>query len=160
MFGQILFRISFRTMFGWRRFVLRLFGSKIGVQVNVYNTVRIYMPWNLEIGDYSSIGEYAYIYNLGKIRIGKSTTISQRVHLCAGTHDYTDPAMPLLKLPISINDQSWICADSFIGPDVIIGEGAVVGARAVVTKNVNDWNVVAGNPARVIKKRKLRAKDE
>ena len=63
--------------------------------------------------------------------------------------------MPLLKPPIGIGDQAWICADAFVGPGVVVGEGAVVGARAVVTKNVEPWTVVAGNPARFIKKRQL-----
>jgi len=54
-----------------------------------------------------------------------------------------------------IADNVWICADSFIGPDVTVGEGAVVGARAVVMKDVEPWVVVAGNPARAIKKRNI-----
>ena len=80
-------------------------------------------------------------------------TISQRAHLCAGTHDHTDPALPLLKTPIIVGDQAWICADSFVGPGVSIGEGAVVGARAVAVKNVDPWLVVVGNPARPVSKR-------
>jgi putative colanic acid biosynthesis acetyltransferase WcaF len=63
--------------------------------------------------------------------------------------------MPLLKPPIRIEDQAWICADAFVGPGVVVGEGAVVGARAVVTKDVAAWTVVAGNPARFVKKRAL-----
>ena len=114
------------------------------------------MPWNLEIGDWSSIGEHAFIYNLGKVTIGKSVTISYRAHLCAGTHDYTDPAMPLLKPPISIGDQAWICTDAYVGSGVTVGEGAVVGACGVAVKDVEPWAVVAGNPARVIGKRTLR----
>ena len=153
MFGQILFRCSFRKMFGWRRLILRLFGANIGHHVHVYNTAVIYMPWNLEIGDYSGIGEHALVYNLGKIKIGKFATVSQRVHLCAGSHDYTDSALPLLKLPITIGDKSWICADAFIGPNVSVGEGAIVGARAVAVKDVGEWDIVAGNPAKYIKKR-------
>jgi putative colanic acid biosynthesis acetyltransferase WcaF len=130
-------------------------GATIGEEVHIYNTAIIYFPWNLEIGDWSSVGEYAYIYNLGKIRIGSKTTISQRSHLCAGTHDYTDPALPLLTPGIDIGDQVWIAADAFVGPGVTIGEGTVVGARAVVCKGVEPWLVVAGNPAKIIKKREL-----
>jgi putative colanic acid biosynthesis acetyltransferase WcaF len=114
------------------------------------------MPWNFEIGDWSSIGEYVYIYNLGKITIGNNTTISHRSHLCAGTHDYTRSTLPLIKPPISIGNNSWICTDTFIGPGVTICEGAVVGARAVVTKDVPSWTVVVGNPAKPVKKRILR----
>jgi putative colanic acid biosynthesis acetyltransferase WcaF len=150
-----LFRYSPRIMFKWRSLLLRLFGAKVGREVHVYNSAIVYMPWNLEIGDWSSIGEHALIYNLGKVTIGSKTTISQRAHLCAGTHDYTSPELPLLKPPIKIGDQAWVCADSFLGPGVNVGEGAIVAARAVVTKSVMAWDIVAGNPARVIKKREL-----
>lgn len=151
-----LFHFSPRIFFGWRSFLLRLFGAKIGKNVHVYNSATIYMPWNFEIGDWSGIGEYAYIYNLGKITIGSNTTISQRAHLCAGTHDYNSPDLPLLKPAIVIDDQAWICADAFVGPGVHVGEGAIVAARAVAVKNVEPWDIVAGNPARVIKKRDLK----
>ena len=63
--------------------------------------------------------------------------------------------MPLLKLPISIGDDAWICADAFVGPGVEVGPGAIVGARAVVVKNVEAWSIVAGNPARKVGKRTL-----
>lgn len=151
-----LFRFSPRPFFGWRRFLLRLFGAKVGQGVNIYSSAVITMPWNLEIGDWSAIGENALIYNLGKITIGKRVTISQRVHLCAGNHDYLDPLMPLIKPPITIGSQAWLCADSFVGPDVTVGEGAIAGARAVVIRAVAPWSVVAGNPAKFIKHRLLR----
>jgi putative colanic acid biosynthesis acetyltransferase WcaF len=154
--AQPFFKHSPRIFFGWRRFLLRLFGAKIGKNVNIYNSAVIHMPWHLLIGDWSAIGEHACIYNLGKISIGERVTISQRVHLCAGTHDYTDPAMPLLKPSIEIKDQAWVAADAFVGPGISIGEGAVVGARAVVVKDVAPWSVVAGNPAIEVKKRVLK----
>ena len=150
------FRFSPRPFFSWRRFLLRLFGARIGKDVHIYNSATIYMPWNLEIGDWSSIGEDAFIYNLGKITIGNKTTISHRAHLCAGTHDYTDKTLPLLKLPIVIEGNVWVCADTFIGPGVLVGEGAVVGARSVVVKDIKPWMVVAGNPAIFIKKRVIK----
>jgi putative colanic acid biosynthesis acetyltransferase WcaF len=134
---------------------LRIFGAKVGAQVNIYNSAIIYLPWNLTISDYSSIGENTYIYNLGKIHIGEKATISQRAHLCAGTHDYNDPSLPLLKPPIMVGDQAWVCADAFVGPGVTVGEGAIVAARAVVVKDVSPWDIVGGNPAKFIKKRAL-----
>jgi len=153
--GKPLFRWSPRPLFGWRRLVLRLFGATVGTGVNIYPSATIYFPWNLVIGKYSSIGEGAMIYNLGPITIGKQVTVSQGAHLCAGTHDHTDPAMPLLKPPITVEDQAWVCADAFIAPRVTVGEGAVVGARAVAVHDVEKWTIVGGNPARTIKKRSL-----
>ena len=154
-----LFRHSPRICFGWRSFLLRLFGAKVGRETHIYNSATIYMPWNFEIGDQSSVGEHAYIYNLGPITIGNRTTISQRAHLCAGTHDFTDPALPLLKPPIVVKDQAWVCTDAFVGPGVTVGEGAIVGARAVVMKDVEPWDIVAGNPVRVVRKRIMKVRN-
>lgn len=151
------FRYSPRICFGWRAFILRMLGAKMGSDTHIYNSAKIYMPWNLEIGSQSAIGEHAFIYNLGKIVIGSRSTISQRAHLCAGTHDFTDPSLPLIKPPIIVKDQAWVCADAFVGPGVTIGEGAIVGARAVVVKDVEPWHIVAGNPARFIRKRIMKA---
>ncbi|MFT5705897.1 MAG: putative colanic acid biosynthesis acetyltransferase WcaF [Oceanospirillaceae bacterium] len=153
--GKVVFRLIPRPFYKPRRAILRLFGASIGAHVNIANTANIYFPWNLKVGDWSSIGEHAYIYNLGQITIAEKTTISQRVHLCAGTHDYHMPTLPLLTPPIVIGEQVWVCADAFVGPNVSIDDGAVIGACSVVTKNVATWNVVAGNPAKFIKNRTL-----
>lgn len=153
--GGWLIRLSPRPFFGWRRFILRCFGASVGREVHIYPSTRIYFPWKLQIGDWSAIGEDAFIYNLGPVKIGARVTISHRAHICAGTHDYTKADLPLLKPPITIGDQAWICTDAFVGPGVTVGEGAVVGARAVVVKNVRPWSVVVGNPARGVKVREL-----
>ena len=151
-----LFRFSPRPLFGWRRMILRLFGAKVGEDAHIYPTARVYLPWNLTIGAQASIGEWALIYNLGPVTVGEKATISHRAHVCAGTHDYRDATLPLLRLPIHIGAQAWICADAFVGPGISIGEGAIVGAAAVAVNDVPPWTIVAGNPARTIKRRELR----
>jgi putative colanic acid biosynthesis acetyltransferase WcaF len=128
----------------------------VGAHVNTYPSTWIYFPWNLTAGAWSAIGEEALIYNLGPVTLGEKVTISHRTQLCAGTHDYTQADLPLLKPPIVIHSQAWICADAFVGPGVTVGEGAIIGARAVVTKNVEPWTIVAGNPAKLVKKRILK----
>jgi putative colanic acid biosynthesis acetyltransferase WcaF len=150
---QPLLRFSPRICFGWRRFLLRCFGAKIGRRVHVYSSATIYFPWNLEAGDDSAIGEGALIYNLGRVTLGERVTISHRAHLCAGTHDHTKPDFPLLRPPITIGSEAWICADAFVGPGVTVGEGAIVGARAVAMKDVKPRVIVIGNPARESKAR-------
>jgi len=155
MLVQPLFRFSPRPCFGWRRFLLRFFGAKIGRSVHVYPSVTIYCPWNLEAGDESAIGELAFIYNLGRVTLGPRVTISHRAHLCAGTHDHNKPDFPLLRPPIVIGSEAWICADAFVGPGVTIGDGAIVGARAVAMKDVKPWSIVVGNPARESKSRQI-----
>jgi putative colanic acid biosynthesis acetyltransferase WcaF len=153
--AQPFFRLSPRPFFGWRRFVLRCFGAKVGRNVHVYPSATIYFPWNLEVGDESAIGEYALIYNLGRITIGARATISHRAHLCAGTHDHTKSDFPLLRFPIVIGAEAWICADAFVGPGVTVGQGAIVAARAVAMRDVEPWMVAVGNPARPVKKREI-----
>lgn len=148
-----LFRFSPRPFFQWRASILRLFGARLGRHVHVYPSARITMPWNLEVGDWSSIGEDVLIYDLGRVSIGSRVTISHRAQLCAGSHDHRRLEMPLLKPPIRVGDEAWICANAFIGPGVTVGKGAVVGACAVAVRDVGDGCIVAGNPARIIGRR-------
>lgn len=156
-FAQPLFRFSPRPAFGWRNGLLRCFGARVGRNTRFENSVRVQYPWMLEIGDSSAVGERVLIYNLGKVTVGDRVTISQQAHLCAGTHDYTRPDMPLERLPIAIANDAWVCADAFIGPGVAICEGAVVGARSAVFSNVDAWSVVGGNPARRLKTRTIQS---
>lgn len=148
-----LFALSPRPMWGWRRLLLRLFGARIGRDVRINPSARVTIPWNLTIGDEVGVGDRVILYALGPVNIGARATVSQGAHLCAGSHDFRDPAMGLTKLPISIGEETWICADAFVGPGVIVGPRAVVGARAVAMKDVAAGAVVAGNPAREIGKR-------
>lgn len=148
--GQWLLRLSPRPLFGWRRFVLRSFGARVGEQAHVYPGTRIFMPWNLELGAWCAIGDGAFIYNLGRVVVGAHATISYRAHICAGTHDFSRADLPLLKPPVHIGERAWIGTEAFIGPGVSIEPGAIVGARAVVIKDVAALDIVAGNPARRI----------
>ncbi|OOY32605.1 acetyltransferase [Thioclava sp. F36-6] len=149
---QPLFRLSPRPFWGLRRWLLRCFGARVGAEVHIHPSVRIIIPWNLILGAQCAVGDRAILYSLGPITIGARATVSQGAHLCAGTHDLAISNRPLLKLPISIGADAWIAADAFIGPDVTVGTGAVVGARAVVVKDVEEGWIVAGNPARLIRK--------
>lgn len=152
-----LFHFSPRPCFKWRRNLLCLFGAQVGEGAHVYPSARIYLPWNLSLGKESSIGEWVLIYNLGHVTIGDQATISHRAHLCAGSHDYSDPSLPLLRLPIQIGCQAWVCADAFIGPGRKVGDGAIVGAASVVVEDVLPWQIVAGNPAQFIKMRVMKS---
>lgn len=147
------FRWSFHSWYGWRAFLLRLFGAKVGRHVHIRSTARIEIPWNLRIDDYSSIGDFAIVYCLGPVSIGRRATISQYAHLCAGTHDFSRIDMPLLRPPIGIGDDAWIATDAFVGPGVVVGEGAILGARASAFSALDAWTIYAGNPARALRPR-------
>lgn len=136
-----------------RNAVLRLMGAKIGQGVKIYPSTKICFPWNIEIGDNSLISWDVNLYSLGKIKIGENCIISQGSHLCAGSHDYTKPNLPLTRDPIHIGSETWICAEAFIGPGVTVGRGCVIAARSVVMKDLPDLSIAGGNPARILKKR-------
>ncbi len=144
---QPVFRFSPRPLWGIRRVILRMFGAQVGSGAHVYPTVKIAIPWNIRLGQDCAVGDCAILYSLGVISIGNRCTISQGAHLCAGTHDIADPARLLLKPPISVGNDAWVCADAFIGPGVSIGNGAIVGARAVVMRDVEASVIMVGNPA-------------
>lgn len=150
---QPFFRLSPRPLFwGWRRCILRLCGAKIDREAHIYPSVYITMPWNLNLGAQCAVGDKVILYALGPITIGPRATISQGAHLCAGTHDITDAKRRLLKPSINIGDDAWVCAEAFIGPGVTVGNCSIIGARAVVMKDVPARVIVAGNPAREIRK--------
>lgn len=155
---NIVYILAFRpfilTLFNpWRLFLLRLFGARVHPKAHVYSSVKIWAPWNLEIGAYSCLAPYVDCYNTDLIQIGDHSTISQKSYLCASSHDITNRFHPLITAPIVIEDQVWIAADAFVGMGTRIKQGAVVGARACVFKDVDPWTVVGGNPAKPIKKR-------
>lgn len=147
------FRWSPRILFGWRRWLLRLFGATVGRNARISPSVQIWAPWNLTVGDEAAIAHQTDCYCVDRIVIGNHSTVSQYSFLCTASHDPSDPRMKLISAPIIIEDQAWVCAGAFVGPGLTVGEGAVVGARSVLTKNVEPWTIVAGNPARVIRQR-------
>lgn len=153
---QGLFRFIPRPLHELRSAILRMFGARIGRKVHVYPGVRIWAPWNLEIGDESGVGDGAVLYSQGKITIGRRAVISQGTHLCGGTHDYERAGSPLVTKPITVGSYVWIAAEAFVHPGVTIHEGAVVGARSVVTRDVPAWMVCAGHPCQALKPRQWR----
>jgi putative colanic acid biosynthesis acetyltransferase WcaF len=160
MVQNTLYRYSFHTSHRWRAFLLRLFGAKIGHRCVFRRTSRIYYPWNLTMGDVSALGDDVVMYTLGPVTLGDRVNISQEAYICTGTHDYRLRSMPLVTAPITIKDDVWICARAFVGPGVTVGEASIVAAGAIVVRDVPDWTIVGGNPARVISPRPQFADEE
>lgn len=139
----------------WVLFLLRLFGAKIHQTANVYSSVKIYAPWNLEMHEYSCLAPEVDCYNVDKVVVGSHSIVSQKSYLCTASHDITKSDFNLVTKPIILEKQSWVGASSFIGMGVTVGQGAVIGATSSVFKNVERWTVVGGNPAKFLKERKL-----
>ncbi len=150
---QLFFRFSPKPFHAWRMFILKLFGAKIGKGVHVYGGVKIWAPWNLELGDYCGIADGVKLYSQGKISIGKNTVISQGSHICTGTHDYNDKGFKLITKPIIIGNDVWIAAEVFVHPGINIEDGCVISARSVVINNMPAWNICSGFPCKPIKLR-------
>jgi len=150
-----LFRWSPRPWHGFRARLLRLFGAHIPEpgKVVVFPTASIVYPQRLSLEPRSMVGPHVVIYNLAAIILRRGANVSQNCHLCAGTHDYTRWAMPLVARPIVVGENAWLGADVFVGPGVTVGELCVVGARSVVVKDLPARTVCAGNPCRVLKDR-------
>ena len=140
---------------GIRRTVLRAFGATIGKGVRISGRTRVWLPRNLVVGNDSWIAGRANLYDVASIRIGANAVVSEEAFLCTAGHDLASSGFALTTAPIEIGDMAWIGARAIVLPGRKVGEGAVVAAGAVVTHDVEPWTVVAGNPARVVKKRGL-----
>ncbi len=149
----LLFKPSPQMLYGWRRFLLRLFGAKIGKKVIIRPSATVTYPWKVSIGDYSWVGDDVVLYSLGEINIGAHAVVSQKTYLCAGTHDYQQDDFPLIAKPITIEDGCWLATDVYVAPGVAIGKNTIVGARSSVFKDLPAGKICVGSPAKVIKDR-------
>ncbi len=138
---------------GWKRMLLRCFGAKIAHTAIVYSSAKVFMPWNLEMHEFSCLASGVDCYNAAPILLEAYATVSQRAYLCTASHNISSKAHEQIAKPIRIGKYAWVAAEAFVGPGVTIGEGAVVGARAAVFRDVETWSVVGGNPANFLKKR-------
>lgn len=141
--------MSFKLM------ILKLFGAKIGKRVYLKPCVLIKSPWNLVIGDDCWIGENVWIDNLDKVYIGSNVCISQGALLLTGNHDYTISSMPYRNAPIVIEDGAWVGAKSVVCPGVIVHENAILTVGSIATKDLVANGVYQGNPAILIRIRKI-----
>jgi putative colanic acid biosynthesis acetyltransferase WcaF len=149
-----LFRASPQFAYGFRRWLLRCFGMRVGEGVRVRPSATITYPWKVVVGDSSWIGDDVVLYSLGEIHIGRHSVVSQRSYVCAADHDHEMPEFPIRARPIRIGDQVWVGTDVFVGPGVCIGDAAVVGARSAVFRDLPGEMVCLGTPCRPVKPRR------
>ncbi|MBC2595598.1 putative colanic acid biosynthesis acetyltransferase [Ruficoccus amylovorans] len=152
---SLFYRPTPRNLYPWRRLLLRCFGANIAPGAKPASGARIWAPWALTMEEGSTLGDYVDCYTQAPIVLRAHCTVSQYCFLCAGTHDTRRLDLPHLAAPIEIGAYAWVTADAFIGPGVTVGEGAVVGVRSTVLDDVEPWTVVAGTPAKFMKKREL-----
>jgi putative colanic acid biosynthesis acetyltransferase WcaF len=148
----LFFRYSPKPFHSYRAFILRLFGATIGKGTHIYPKVKIWAPWNLNIGDECGIANDVELYSQGLITIGAKSVISQGTYVCTGTHDYKNPGFKLITKSIKIGNNVWVATQSFIHPGIEIGDNSVIGARSVVVKSIPENSICSGNPCLVLKK--------
>ena len=135
----------------WRLLVLRLFGATVYGCPFVHQRARVDHPWNLTLHHRACLGDRAHAYCLGEVEVGPGACVAQEAYLCSGTHDFSAHHWPLATRPISIGADVFIGARAFVLPGVTIGNGVVVGACSVVTRSIDPFQIVAGNPARPVR---------
>jgi putative colanic acid biosynthesis acetyltransferase WcaF len=150
----LLFRTSPRPFHAWRAMLLRVFGARLGPGCHIYPRAVIWAPWNLSCEDTVAIADEAIVYNPDPVNLKSHCIISQQAYLCGATHDYDDPAFPMISAPITVERYAWVCARASVMPGVTIGEGVVLGLGSVASSDLEPWSVYAGLPARKIRERK------
>ncbi len=149
----LLYQPSFTFLSPWRVFLLRLFGAKIGKGCYFSPKSKVFLPWNIEVGNYSSIDDYAYLRSSGKIIIGDFVSIGMYAHLLPGSHDIRSRGFESNATFVKIENGVFLGADSFVGRGVTIGQFSVLGSRAAAYKDIPENSVAVGMPAKVIGER-------
>ncbi len=147
----------------YRKFFYKLFGMKIGKGSTIHMMARIYDPRHIVIGEDTLIGEKVTLdgrkqlkNSNGGLIIGNHVDIASEVMIWTSEHDLSDPDMKPIEEKVVIKDYVFIGPRVIIMPGVTIGKGAVVAGGAVVTKDVKDFEIVAGIPAKKIGERKIK----
>ncbi len=142
---------------GVRSFLLAGFLKQSGKNITVESNIFFGDGRDIEIGNNSQINEECWIRNC---KIGSDVMIAPYVMILNYGHNINDVNTPMIKQGVKLYPQTiiennvWIGARVVILPGVKIGTGSVIGAGSIVTKDVENYTVVAGNPAKFIKSRK------
>ena len=150
--GGVLFYSPLPGSF-WKRIILRFFGAKVGLGVVIKPWVNIKYPWNLRVGNFSWIGERAWIDNLALVEIGENCCVSQGAMLLTGNHNYKKETFDLIVKPIILEEGVWIGARAVVGPGVHCESHSVLSVGSVATKDLNGYTIYAGNPAAPVRDR-------
>ncbi|HTE00566.1 MAG TPA: WcaF family extracellular polysaccharide biosynthesis acetyltransferase [Mucilaginibacter sp.] len=147
------FKSSLFPFYGFKNSLLRLFGAKVGKQVEIKPCVNIKYPWLLTIGNEVWIGENVWIDSLVMVTIGSNVCLSQGVTILTGSHNYKKSSFDLITASVVLEDGVWLGAGSVVNLGVTAGTHSVLSSGAVATKNLEPYSVYQGNPAVKIRER-------
>jgi maltose O-acetyltransferase len=131
--------------------------KKCGKNINVEKGAFFGYGNEIEIGDNSGLGMNCRIY--GPVIIGNDVMMAPDVIILTANHNFSIIDIPMRlqgksdTKPVIIQDDVWIGIRSIIMPGVIVSKGSIIAAGSVVTKNVPEYTIVGGNPAKVLRKR-------
>lgn len=148
-----LYRPSPRIAHGWRAALLQFFGATLGRNCRFYPASRVWAPWNLTCEDTVLVADGAELYNPSPMYLASHAIVSQGAYLCGATHNYNDPAFPVISYPMRLGRYSWVAARACVSPGVNLGDGAILGMASVATRDLEPWTIYAGIPARKVKSR-------
>ena len=127
-----------------------LFYNQIGENSIIYNQLIVVRPKNVKIGKNVTVMNGVLMMSAGGITIEDNVLIAANVQLISNNHDPYDRYVITCK-PILIKEGAWIGAGATLLPGVTIGKNAIVGANSLVSKDVPDYGVAVGSPAKIIK---------
>lgn len=145
--------IPFHTI---RNIKYKFFGMKIGKGSTIHMWASFFNPKNIEIGEDTIIGDHSFLDGRDKLKIGNHVDIASSVMIYNSEHDLSKEDFSAITEPVEINDYCFIGPRVTIMPGVKVGKGAVVAGGAVVTKNVEDYKIVGGVPAKEIGERPIK----
>ena len=138
-----------------KRFMLRLFGAKLGKGVIFKPKVNIKYPWKLEIGNHVWIGEQVWIDNLAQVTIEDHVCLSQGAMLLCGNHNYRKSTFDLITGTITLKEGAWIGAKAVVCPGVTCHSHALLTVGSVAVSDLEEYAIYQGNPAKKIRERKI-----
>jgi len=153
--SSVFFKSAF-PFYGPKRFLLRLFGAKIGRGLVIKPHVNIKYPWKLVVGNHVWIGENVWIDNLAKVTLKDNSCVSQGAMLLCGNHNYKKTTFDLIVGEITLEEGSWAGAMTVVCPGVRLGENSLLTVGSVATHSLEAHWIYQGNPAQKAKRRELR----
>jgi len=146
--------LSSVVLFSVRRTLLAAVGCKVGAGTTIHRSVKIFDFGKLIIGKNSTINPDCLLDNRGGLSIGDNVNISHRVSIYTMGHDVDDSLCPVFVRSVCVENNAWIFPNVLIMPGVRVGEGAVIYPGSVVTKDVERYTIVGGNPAKRLRERR------
>ena len=148
---------SWFPFYGPKRFLLKLFGEKIGQGLVIKPYVSIKYPWKLVIEDHVWIGEKVWIDNLAKVTLKSNSCVSQGALLLCGNHNYRKTTFDLIVGEITLEEGAWVGAMATVCPGVRVGSHSLLTVGSVATKSLEAYWIYQGNPAQKLKIREIKA---